>query len=244
MENWSDILLADEFLQMDPSFFSREVDKARSHYQFESFQVYEEILRGVRKKSRVLVINCARTDGEVKITKRQLRWLKSIIGGELGSNIDVWNLELLIVTRARMSHRAYFELFHFLDLDGEMTFSFISCDMVYVNQYPKIESSGGMEALLSRCFTRPTLTIPKELMFDRAAFWERPLPKFSFYSRTYEQGFDDVGFCGNLLLMFFKLIFPYTVTQLEWLENCMKALQNQENLALSAEFDVYLLSFW
>ena len=242
VENWPDILLADEFLQLDLSIFSRKVDKARCNYRLESCQVYQEILRGVVKKSRVLIVNCARADGKSRIFKRQFRWLRGIIGGDLCSDLDVGNLEHLIVTRARMSHRAYFELFCYLWLDGEMKFSFISCNMVYVNQYPKKKYrlySDGSEGILSRCFTRPTLAIPKELMFDRDAFWERPLPKLSFHSGTCEE-----DFCRELLLMFFKLIFPYTVTQLEWLETCLGTLQNQENQALSAEFDVYLCSFW
>ena len=174
-------------------------------------------MKGPFKKARVLIIDFART--------------KSVSEDDLGGRIiyatDLLpvmidgNLNNVVLTGGKISTSLYLKLTLQLGLDRArrpLKFSLINCDIVHSKDY--------RESVQCKISTR----------FDFLHFWSEkfkamPIPRWSI-----QLPMDGETFYEQLVLMFRKLVFPYSRTQIDWLENCLVTVRNLErNLAGSSD---------
>ena len=205
LEDWPGVLLMDEF--------DRTI---RNQSVAESYKVFQEVLRGAFRKSRVLVV-----DFSPKTAKKMVDF-EFLLDFTYGYAVDTLsiaittdgNLEHVVLTGGRVSPKSYFELLKSLKLHRvKRTLQFTNYNMV--------------------CATNHTDDFADDDM------------KYKLYSEEFEGSsllkwsvrcpVKQDTLCRQVLLAFKKMVFPYTLAQIVWLEKIIWLALDQEEDFLSRE---------
>ena len=209
-ENWPPVLLLDEFPQSKPPLYfeSRCID-----YFLKSYKKRGEVLGEVFKGFRFLIVDCGRANDESPHFRSLLYCLKIFIAALAGAYTDGGNLEHIIVTGGRLSPYGYSSLAYSLELASldtaqrPLQFSLINCSMLHSLNASILKNINPIYRLFSENVGE--MSVPR---------WSHQFPaEKDILSR-------------QLWTMLKKALFPYSLTQIVWLENCLRTLIDSENI--------------
>ena len=232
LEEWPRLLLIDEFarLQLTVLTFDEEsvsnAANALSDYHvrwLKSAEKFQEILRKAFQKSRVLLINLGRINNSPDIFYRELSCLGKTLIDTISPPGAHGDLQRIIVTGGRMSPDSYFGLvsaFRLYAVQRPLQFSLINCDMLYsASEFACNHISPAYQLFSEEC-------------------GEARMPKFALLCPT-----NDDTVCRQLFRTFIWLFFPYTLTQIDWMESCLNAVKYLEDSYLSGDSSLSLSAY-
>ena len=234
LEEGSRVLWMDELIQTRSSTWKavrHKCESLRNHelatWFVNSHKGFSKVLQEVYKKARVIVVDFARQDCASKVVQEQLYWyIVSFVSEECSVALaSDGKLEHLILTGGRTSPDSYFGLLQMIRLTSSrrpLRVTLLKCSIKYTAS--DHSSFGGKE-----------IGAVYHLLPQEDA--EVLIPEFSFRMLPHEHLYR------KMLLMFKKLFFPYSSTQIEWLETCLRTVQKRAAGSLSWGFPG-LSAYW
>ena len=143
----------------------------------------------------------------------------------------------LILTGGRMNADSYFHTINLLRLhqiQQPLKFSLVNSNLICTADMDKVFPDG----------IKPTFQLLSEELRDV------PVPEWSFLCLPHEMLYGIINLnpeqilSRQVLQTFKKLLFPCTITQIEWLQSCLKTVQNLKNEFFGREFGGDLSEFW